>query len=352
MRRGRGIGLAVGWWLWALLAVGCGPDAAPVGRGGEVVAAAEAPELDVTLAFDGRVEAANATDLFAPQNVFRIAGWNSSSSWTKIVELVPEGTAVKEGEMVARFEFSGTRALSMITERGQGADAEADKSALELEEELRRLVVERDKLDLDAERAGLDTLKASSISGRQQALFQIQYEEATFEAEAIRRQIGALRARMRSEAAFYDEQKARAAYDLELYTRYQERFVVRAPHDGVVRHAYFKHRRRKVEKGDGMPAGMHVISVARDETVQVRFYVPEGRLDSVAVGQRFHARPVASDQDFGVVVDRILMFPQEVGFLREDENLPNAREKAYGVVARFEAAGVDLGAGTEVRVTP
>lgn len=334
------------------LGVGCGEEAERPAVAGEVSAAVEAPEFEPVSTFDGRVEAANATDLYAPQNVFKIAGWRSSSSWTKLVEVVPEGTAVKAGEMVARFEFSGQRALSNITERKQQVDADAEKALLELDEELRKLLVERDKLDLEAERARLDTLKAGSISGRQLALFEIQYEEAKFEAEAVRKQIGALQARIRSERAFHDEQRARAAHDMELFEHYQERFILRAPHDGVVRLAYFRHRRRKVEKGDGMPAGMHVVSVARDETVKVRFFVPEARLDEVSVGQRLHVRPVASDQDLAVTVSRILLFPQEIGFLREDENLPNAREKAYVAEASFESPEVELGAGTEVRVSP
>ena len=314
-------------------------------------AEAEAPEPLDFLAFDGRAVPANATDLTAPQNSFKIRGWNSESSWIKLVDLVEEGKEVKKGDVVARFEFPGKEALSMVKRRIREAQAAREKSKIDLEDELRKLLVDRDKLDLERERARIDTMKANAISRRQLALFQSRYEEAIFEADAVRKQIAALRARMNSESNFHAQQVARAEYDMELYESYEKRFSVLAPHDGVVRHAYHRRRRRKIQKGDGMPSGLHVLSIARDETLDVQFFVPEHRLDEISVGQRVHVLPVARDGEFAAKVRSIERFPQEVGFLREDDNLPNAREKAFIVVASFDEQPEDLGAGTELKVS-
>ena len=50
------------------------------------------------------------------------------------------------------------------------------------------------------------------------------------------------------------------------------------------------------------------------------------------------------------VVREMEDFPQEIGFLRKNDELPTAREKAYVVRADFVGTSQEMKAGLEVKV--
>ncbi len=320
------------------------PDAPP--------AAPPPPPAPPATTFDGRLVPAHATDLSAPQNTFKLAGWQSDSSWIKLTDLAAEGAQVQEGDVVARFEFRGQGALPRVNERIRQAEADARKRALELDDLLRTLEVERDKLDLNVEQARLDTLKGNVVSARQLKLFHLAYDEARFEADAVRRRIAALRLQIASERDFWDRQIAARREDLTTYGLYERRFELRAPHPGVVRHAYDPGARRRVQKGDGMPSGRHVLSIAKDPILQVHFFVPEHLLHTLHLQDPVTVLAVAGEGAWTGRVLHIDRFPQEIGFLREDDKLPLAREKAFVVTASLDQQPDGLGAGAEVKVRP
>jgi multidrug efflux pump subunit AcrA (membrane-fusion protein) len=305
---------------------------------------------DVSL-FDGRVVPTSATDLNAPQNTFRVAGWASDSSWTKLTELVADGAAVKAGDVVAKFEFRGNEALPRIREHIGRAHAEAGKQAIELEASVRTLQAEREKAVIAAERSRLDTLKEGAVSSRQLALYRIERDIAAFEAEATSARLGVQRRHGEATQAWHAREVARAEAQRQRFDAYKVRFELRAPHDGVVRHAFLPHERRKVQKGDGMAAGRTVVSIARDARLSVRFFVPEHRVDEIRAGGTVRVRSVTSADEHPATVRHVDRFPQEVGFLMEDDQRPDAREKAYVVLADLADPG-DLVAGNEVRVAP
>jgi multidrug efflux pump subunit AcrA (membrane-fusion protein) len=330
--------------LLALLLAGCqGVAAAPT----------ESPDASVEASadlFDGRVVPTNATDLQAPANQFRVAGWSSDSSWTKIVDLVPEGQKVKAGDVVARFEFRATEALPRIKEQIQKAQADAQQFAIEQEAWVRNLQTDRDKLALAAERAKLDTQKEGAVSQRQLALYRIDADIAQFDADAAVERLAVAHRHGAAQAEWHKENVARAQAQQERFDAYKRRFELRAPHDGVVRYAFLPHEHRKVQKGDGMAAGRQVVSIARDEKLSVRFYVPEHRLHEVAVGQKVRVKSLTTSDERLATVRHVDTFPQEIGFLLEDDQRPDAREKAFVVIADFDGETGELAAGNEIRV--
>lgn len=326
-----------------LLLAGCAQAASGDGR-----TPAEMPAE--TGLFDGRIVPTNATDLHAPQNVFRVANWSSDSGWAKLVELVDEGTEVKAGDVVARFEFRGIEALPRINERIRQARADSAKRAIELEAERRTLESERDKRVLAAERAQLDTLKAGVVSERQLALYGIERDIARFEADAMVERLAVHGRHAAATRAWHAEEVGRAEAQMTRFEAYKHRFELRAPHAGVVRHAFLPHERRKVKKGDGMAVGRHVLSIARDEQLSVRFFVPEHRAHELVAGRKVRVRVPTSGDDVPAVVRSVDQFPQEMGFLLEDERRPDAREKAFVVVADFTGPTGELAAGHEIRV--
>jgi multidrug efflux pump subunit AcrA (membrane-fusion protein) len=297
----------------------------------------------------GFVVAREFTELRAPRNVFKLAGWHSVSGHTKLTKLAEEGRRVTKDEVVARFHFRHARALDRVKDRIRRAEAEAKESAIAEEKRLSELLAERRRRVLAAAAARLDTLKEAVISRRQLQLFQIAETQARFEVEAITARVAAQRKTLNAERAYHARKVARERANIARYRRQKARYSLRAPHAGVVRHAYFRHFRRKVKKGDGMPAGLPVVLLARDERLSVRCFVPEHRLDEIHIGQSVTVSVGGSTTKYNGEVTRIERFPQELGFLLGNDELPNARAKAFVVVADLGARS-GLAAGNEVRV--
>ncbi len=326
----------------ALLAVGCGEQ--------QTLAVRQAPARQEAPLLHGRIVARASTTLRAPQNVFRVGGWHSTSSFTHLIDVAAEGQAVTKDEVVARFRFRHQRAKSWIDTKVRRADAAAEKRALQTAQRTQELLADQRTRAIFADRARINTLKAPAISKRQLRLYEIDHQIASFEIEAINLRITAYRREAAAVTAFHRQARSRARAEVARYHRYKERYVLRAPHAGVVRYAYNRRRRRKIRKGDGMKAGMAVLSIARDARIAVRFFVPEHRLSELHAGDPVDVLSLTGDTAHAARVERIERFPQEIGFLREDSRLPNAREKAFVVRAEFERTATDLTAGNEVRV--
>lgn len=321
----------------------CGePDAAPG------AATARGASLKSEVVFDGFIVPQNAIELRAPQNTFRVGSWNSDSSWIKLIHFVPDGKEVKAGDVIAKFEFPGDRAKEYVDEQIRSAEAFRDQSGISQEAEVDNLVAEEQKKLIDAERAELDTLKRGVISERDWELARITHQQALFDAEATGKHRDAVKRALRAEADYHERNVERALSLQKRFDTYAKLFEVRAQTDGVVRHGYHRRRGRKVEKGDGMPAGMHFASLAADKTVWVQFFVPERHWSELAGAKHFAVETQSGT--FGVTLEKLEEFPQELGFLKNDEKLPNAREKAYVVWARFDEQPEKLSAGVEVRV--
>lgn len=300
--------------------------------------------------FAGFLSPANATDVHAPEGSFRVGGWTSDWGSLSVVELAPDGAPVKAGEVVARFDFRASQARNWLTERLQSAEAEAEKSKLASEQLLEALEVDLRRKELEARRAGLELEKERALSRRQAELDRISKRIADFEVEAVKERLAAARRTADAERRFHQAAVKRARDNFGRYEFYERRTILRAPHDGVVRHAFNPRERRKVQKGDSLTPGMRVCLVAKDATLAVRFFVPEHRLAEVRPGSRVTAVTVGAAEELSAAVKSVDFFPQERGFLLENPALPDAREKAFAVVATLEDAGKAT-AGTEVRVT-
>jgi hypothetical protein len=299
--------------------------------------------------FQGFVVAQNATDHYAPEFVFRVSGWSSDWGGRKLVELVPDGQRVKQGELVARFEFGAEQALQHINERIARTEAAYQQTRIGAMQTLETLEMALRRKRMDEATARLNLQKAPSLSANQAAALAIQLQLAEFDVTAAEQLLASART-ARDAAVEHASRERDAALAMRArYDFYVDRFTVRAAHDGVVRHAFHPRERRKLQKGDGVQAGMRVVSVARDDALAVRFFIPEARAVQVRAGQAVRVQVPTSAEEVEGVVDRIEFFPVEIGFLLENDALPNAREKAVQVRATLTGTG-NLAAGTEVRV--
>lgn len=300
--------------------------------------------------FDGLIVPSHATIMRAPENSFRVAGWNSSGDWIKLMNLVEDGKEVKAGEVIGWFEFPGKRAESFLQDILSRARADEESSRLGVTEELAKMRSSKAQLELSAERALLDTKKEGVIAERDLDRLKIEAKQAEFEHQAQDKRLGAYQRSQRANDAYMERRVKGGEANMERYRKYKDRFEVKAPHDGVARHSFFRRRGRKVQKGDGMPSGMEFMTVARDASLEIVFYIPEQRYPLTKVQREFIVQSPSSSQTYKVKVKRIEAIPQELGFLKGDDNLPTAREKMYVVHADFLAPPEELSAGLEVKV--
>ena len=335
--------------LAALLLAGCAAAGTAPEPAAPASAAASSAARDVF--FNGRVVPTEPLLLHAPPNVFKVAGWSSSSDWIQLVELVEDGARVKKGEVIGRFNFRGDSALPRIEQRIREAQANAERTRTQEDEKLRELRHTEHQARVTAERATVDTQRTAALSAREARRIEIEARLARFEADAAAKRVAAQALRRDAEVAFQERTVALRAVDRKVFDAYKERFLARAPVDGVVRHAWYARRKRRVEKGDDMPAGMHFAAVAKDERLSVRFYLPEARLADATAGRVVHVKPVAGQSSADARITQIDPFPQPLGFLEDDWELTSALERFFVVHAEIDGApGFPAGVEAEVRL--
>jgi hypothetical protein len=300
--------------------------------------------------FQGFLVAANATDLHAPEFVFRVQGWSSDWGQRKLLELAPDGKAVAAGDVLARFEFGAEEAKRYVDERIAKAQSELTQDRIAGEQAVESLEMELKRKKIEAARAHLDLERAPALSRRHAEGLRILERLAAFNVEAAEQSLASARAAHAAARAFKEGNLAKAKEGADRYQFYAKRFQLVAPHAGVVRHAFNARERRKMQKGDNVNAGMKVLSLAKDDVLAVRFFVPEAEAARVKVGTKVAVVVPTRAEELEAVVDQVDFFPQEIGFLLENEGLPNGREKAIQIRASLAAPPGDLAAGTEVRV--
>lgn len=307
--------------------------------------AAAAPEL-----FQGFVVAASATDLYAPEFVFRVLGWHSDWGSRKLLELAPDGQPVTKGDVLARFEFGAEDALRHVNERIQRAQSDEHQSRIDASQAIEALEMDYRRKQIDAKLATLNLERERALSRRQADGLRISHQVAEFDVGAAEQRLASARTARAAEHQHRERTLARANEGMERYQFFRGRFQLTAPHDGVVRHAFNGRERRKLQKGDNTQAGMKILSLAQDDLLAIRFFVPEARAARIAVGSKLAVVIPTSAEELSAVVESVDFFPQEIGFLLENEGLANGREKAIQVRAALTSPSAGLAAGTEVRV--
>ena len=302
-------------------------------------------------AFPGIAVASHATDLHAPDGTYRISGAGPVNNRLKVLELAPDGAKVRAGDMLVRFEFLGNEEiLGWIQQRLAEAEAEAAAKQLEAQQKVDALRLELRRKQIAAELAAIDVQKERSVSRRQAEIHRIGKRLADFEVIALERRIASAERARRAERAFWDTKVERIRSDLDHFRFHEKRFTLESPHDGIVRYAFQRREGRKVQPGDSIGSGWKIVSVARDDAVEARFFVPEHRISEVEVGARALITTTRARTLYPATVKSIDHFPQELGYLLENEDPPNAREKAFAVRAELVEPAEGLTPGTEILV--
>jgi multidrug efflux pump subunit AcrA (membrane-fusion protein) len=302
--------------------------------------------------FPGEVIPTNAVELYSPLISFDLLnfwGW-SNSSW-KLIELVEDGTRVAAGDVVAEFDGAWIQKVLQELEQQHGqVEADAGKSAAQLEAEVASLALDVRQKEIDAKKGVLDLSREPVVSANQHALNVITSEIAAFESDAARKKLIAARAKRTAETAYYRAAVEAADENWDWLKSISGRFRLRAESAGVVRHLFLPQERRKVQKGDTPSGGKPFLAIAEDEELSVRCYLPEREIAKLAPGSKLGVVVPFGDKPLSAVVRTIQYFPQELGFARGDPELPNAREIVHVVVADLVPRPAGLSTGVEIKV--
>jgi hypothetical protein len=337
--------------LLALVLAGAGCDTTLGPAGAAPSASASAAPL-ADKGFYGKVVPRKATPLHAPPNVFRMKGWNSTGTWIKLMEITPDGTRVEAGKEVGRFEFQSEDARRWIEENIRSSRADLEGVRSEMLQGQRRMSADAERLDLAAERAELETGKRGLVSERELSLLEIAHDRARVEATSAEHKAASYEHEVRAALAVAQARLEAWTSGTDRYAMYEKRVHVLAPHAGWVRHAYINNHRRKVQQPDHMPSGTPFAYIAEDEGLGVEFFVPEHRIAKLAIGGTVRVRLADDERRCDAKITFIAPFPQEIGFLRGDDELPDAREKAFQVTAELMEPPPLMQSGIEVRVEP
>lgn len=260
--------------------------------------------FSVSITVSGEVRAANSVTLSAPRV------WTSK---LQIEYMVPEGTTVPAGEVVARF-----------------LTTEADKQITDKQSELSILQSELAKLKADqaSRMADLEANLKNVELGYEQA--KLQLEKVKFEAEVVRREaeINLEKNRIANEQAQrkIESQKIvdkseedkhltkmkQTEGDLSKAIREKEMHILKAPTPGLVVYEVNWSTQRKVNVGDTPWPGMPVVSLPDLSKMQVATNVNEVDVSKVQKGQSVRLKLDAfPDQEFQGTVASVAKIGQQ-----------------------------------------
>ncbi|HYQ86095.1 MAG TPA: efflux RND transporter periplasmic adaptor subunit [Bacteroidota bacterium] len=245
---------------------------------------ARSGEFLVTITVSGEIRAAKSVTLGSP------GGWSYGSDM-QIIWLIPEGTSVKQGDVVARLDttnimkFLNDQQSQLNINLSDLAKLEADHKAsthtmeaeqknAEFQFELTKLSVERVRFEAEVQRRERELqLKRDSIAVEQAKLkFETQSEINKSEINKVNVQIQKARS---------DVEKAK--HDLRMFT-------LRAPMPGLAVYEMNWRTGRKVAVSDQIWPGMSVISLPDLSRMQVTGNVNEVDVSKVKKGQKVNIK--------------------------------------------------------------
>ncbi len=234
-------------------------------------------DFAVSLKNSGEIRAANSFTLTTP---------SSRANQIQIVFLVPEGTTVKEGDVVVRF-----------------ATTEVDKQILDKESEMSMLLSDLQKFKADKALRDDDldgSLRNAELTYEQAKL---QVEKMKFEAEVQRKEseinleknklaFEQAQRKMKSQSSVDDSEEkklsikiAQTKRDLDQARKEKDGFTLRASRGGLVVYETNWSTGRKINVGDNPWQGMPVVSLPDLSKMQSVCNVNEVDVSKVKVGQ-------------------------------------------------------------------
>ena len=264
----------------AAVLAAAGVAAWAAGRGGEGEGAVVArQDVRLTVEATGRLEAASAFEIGPPS----VEGfWDYNLSW-----MIPEGSRVKEGDVIARFD------ATEIEERLRTAQATQETTTQEREKEEKSLQLRIEQLELDLVKAQGDARELDvQLDVPEGLLSSIELEQkriardlARQKESFLREKIGFERKLVRSKLELLDVKIQEAESKIAYNEAAKEKYAVKAPVAGLVMHVPKMRGGERWEVGESVWMLAKILRVADTSTLQVEASLLEADAARVAMGQ-------------------------------------------------------------------
>lgn len=211
-----------------------------------------------------------------------------SRSWRiAITDLAREGTLVKKGDMLAKFDGSATDDRV----RTKTAELNAKRSELESLLERQSREIEEDKVRLaEAESAAEKAARKAEVNPDVYAALDykklVEEKRLAADLHVRERQRGTLVAKVRAaQRAELEADIRRLESEVRGAKQTLDSFTIRAPRDGLVIIGTDR-QGQKLDVSDGVNPGIVVVELANPDELVIQAEVPEYAAASISVGQR------------------------------------------------------------------
>ena len=287
--------------------------------------------------YEGEIVPRDFEAVFAPMNTLRLPHWGSSSNGIQLQDVKDEDVEVKAGDVIAQFRFGHDRAREHLDQHHAQLVSQRDeelqgfrKGIKDLEHELSRLTIEREKLRLDI-------MLSMSLARVKQKLIEFDYQLKALEVDAAELRIKAAKTELAWSESVHAARIRAWDANFTVFEETKARYTVKAPVAGRIFYPTLESSNRKVRKGDDMNSGTHFLSIVRTDRAQVRFYLPESDWDRVHAGDTVTVAPDSPSPYRAKVIQKDY-FSQYVGDARRNFRLPAAWEKCFVVEAEVDGA--------------
>lgn len=239
-------------------------------------------DFEVVVTTSGELRAKNSTEILGPRRARDLRIRQIQINW-----LIPEGTVVKEGELVARLDQSelltkmADEKIALETAQAELTTAELD-TALSLSKSRNNIV--NMKYDVDERKAEMEQSKFEAPATQQKVKISFQKAERTYEQAQSNysKEVAQARAKIRTRQLKLNK----AQNDLNEYVSLQKEFTVLAPADGMV--IYDREwDGRKIATGSSIGAWNPVVATLPDLTeMESITYVNEIDIQKITKGQQ------------------------------------------------------------------
>ncbi|MBF0546657.1 MAG: hypothetical protein HQM08_19580 [Candidatus Riflebacteria bacterium] len=285
---------------------------------------------------DGLILPRDFQAYFAPKNTITLPFTSSSSNGIQLAEILPEGTVVEKGKVIAKFMFKWDDVKLRIQQRTEQAVSQKEEEELSQKKKIAQIDFCLGQGTIKAKQAELDLLKKNSLSKIKQRLLECDYKQLSFEEKAMKHKLQAAHENFEKSMKWHQSNvKVWNAY-LDTFNKTKDRYEVKASESGTLFFPVVNRLKRKIQKGDRVDSGTHFVSVIRSQSYELVFYVPEALFLKIQPGVEVTIL-TEKHGEINAKIRETAFFPQPFGDVKMNFNLPNAWDKCFIVKADLPA---------------
>ncbi|MBF0410254.1 MAG: hypothetical protein HQM10_23110 [Candidatus Riflebacteria bacterium] len=225
--------------------------------------------------YDGSILPCDFDAFFAPQNTLKLPFTSADSSAIQLAEILPEGSKVHAGQVIATFVFRWDQAKERIEQRINQVETQKQEDNLKLQKEIDGLKYKVQKAKIQVDRSELELQKKQSLSKIKQQILDCDNKIIIFEEKSLRHKLKAAQENLSTCLEWHDKNILLWRGYRETFSQTKERYQVKAHCDGTLFYPVITKLKRKIQKGDRVDSGTHFLSIIKSKRYELVFFLPE-----------------------------------------------------------------------------